>query len=94
VLADHWLPGMSGIKFRTRVRQMFPTAKRALLLAPDDRTITPLLPRAMALGKTGYFVAKPRQPRARCSMESSRTSSAVGEGSMAIQMVHRHLGEV
>jgi thioredoxin reductase (NADPH) len=33
VLADQWLPGMTGTAFLTQAQQLHPTAKRALLMA-------------------------------------------------------------
>ena len=60
-LADQWMPEMRGIEFLTRVRHLFPTAKRAILFVPEDRSINDVLPRAMVLGQIDYFVTKPRQ---------------------------------
>ena len=52
VLADHWMPGLSGTDFLTRVREIYPTAKRALLVDWGDRTASGAILRAMSLGRT------------------------------------------
>jgi len=51
VLADQWMPGMSGVEFLARVREFYPNAKRALLVAWGDRTVQEPTIRAMALGR-------------------------------------------
>jgi thioredoxin reductase (NADPH) len=61
LLADQWMTGMHGIDFLIRARHLFPIARRAILAAPEDRSISDVLPRAMVLGQIDYFVAKPRQ---------------------------------
>ena len=38
VLADEWLPGMTGTQLLARVREYFPTARRALLIYWRDRS--------------------------------------------------------
>src|SRR5918998_2276003 len=59
VLADQWMPGMSGTDFLTRVREVYPTAKRALLVEWGDRSAPKPLLQAMALGRIDYYVYKP-----------------------------------
>jgi len=59
VLADQWMPGMSGMEFLAQVRQLHPTAKRALLVAWDDKTAHEPILRSMALGLIDYYVCKP-----------------------------------
>src|SRR5215204_4336469 len=59
VLADQWMPGMSGTDFLTRVREVYPTAKRALLVEWGDRSAPKLILQAMALGRIDYYVNKP-----------------------------------
>src|SRR3712207_5638454 len=39
VLADQWMPDIRGTEFLARARQLFPTAKRVLLIEWGDRTI-------------------------------------------------------
>ena len=38
VLADQWMPGMTGVEFLTHTRQLYPGAKRALLFERGNRT--------------------------------------------------------
>jgi thioredoxin reductase (NADPH) len=59
VLADQWMPGMSGTDFLTRVREVYPTAKRALLIEWGDRSAPKPILQAMALGRIDYYVNKP-----------------------------------
>jgi len=59
VLADQWMPGMSGTDFLTRVGEIYPTAKRALLVAWGDRTAPGSILEAMSLGGIDYYVNKP-----------------------------------
>ena len=59
VLADQWTAGMSGTEFLTNVRNVFPTAKRALLIAQGDATVREPVLRATALGRIDYYVNKP-----------------------------------
>jgi thioredoxin reductase (NADPH) len=59
VLADQWMPGMNGTDFLTRVREVYPTAKRALLIEWGDRSAPKPILQAMALGRIDYYVNKP-----------------------------------
>lgn len=59
VLADQWMPGTSGVEFLTRVREVYPTAKRALLVGRGDRSVSEPIVRAMSLGRIDYYVHKP-----------------------------------
>src|SRR5919107_2655210 len=61
VLADQWMPDMSGTEFVAQARQLFPTAKRALLIAWGDRTAQEPILRSMTLGHVDYYVNKPEQ---------------------------------
>ncbi len=58
-LADQWMPGMNGTEFLSRAHQLFPTARRALLVAPEDTTIREPLLQATALGQVDFYVSKP-----------------------------------
>ena len=62
VLADQWMPWMTGTEFLTRVREIHPRAKRALLVAWGDRTAPGPIHRAMSLGRIDYYVNKPWGP--------------------------------
>ena len=62
VLADQWLPGLSGAELLSRVRVLHPDARRALLVewgAWAHRPTAEAILRAMALGDINYYVLKP-----------------------------------
>ena len=40
VLADHWMPGMTGTEFLARVKDVIPTTRRGLLIAWADSSTT------------------------------------------------------
>jgi thioredoxin reductase (NADPH) len=62
VLADQWMPGMTGVEFLTHTRPLYPGAKRALLFERGNRTTREPILQAMALGHIDYYVPKPEQP--------------------------------
>jgi thioredoxin reductase (NADPH) len=62
VLADQWMPGMTGVEFLTHARPLYPGAKRALLFERGNRTTREPILQAMALGQIDYYVPKPEQP--------------------------------
>lgn len=49
VIADQRMPGMSGVEFLACVRDIYPVAKRLLLIVPMDRGTGAILPQAMSL---------------------------------------------
>jgi thioredoxin reductase (NADPH) len=59
VLADQWVSRMTGAEFLARTRNVYPTAKRALLVSQGDPTIREPLLRSTALGQIDYYVGKP-----------------------------------
>ena len=59
VLAEQWMPGMTGVEFLSHTRKFYPSAKRALLVAWGDRTASEPILQAMALGRIDYYVNKP-----------------------------------
>ena len=61
VLAEQWMPDMSGTEFLSRTRHLFPTAKRALLTEWGDSTAHEPILRSMTLGHINYYVNKPEQ---------------------------------
>jgi thioredoxin reductase (NADPH) len=65
MLADQWMPEMTGAEFLARARQIFPTAKRALLIAwgawGDKKTAEAVL-RSMTFGQIDYYLIKPWWP--------------------------------
>ena len=62
VLADHALSGVSGAELLAEVNELYPIAKRALLIdwgAWADPAAAEALLRAIALGQSDYYVLKP-----------------------------------
>src|SRR5918998_2553366 len=62
VLADQWMPGMTGVEFLTHTRQLYPGVKRALLYERGNRTTREPILQAMALGQVDSYVPKPERP--------------------------------
>jgi thioredoxin reductase (NADPH) len=62
VLAEQWMPKMTGVGFLSHTRKFYPSAKRALLVAWGDRTASEPILQAMALGRIDYYVNKPWGP--------------------------------
>jgi len=62
VLADQWMPDIVGTEFLAQARQLFPAARRALLVGWGDRTTEEPVLRAMALGDIDYYINKPEHP--------------------------------
>ena len=62
VLADHWLPGITGSDVLRDVARLHPDAKRALLVAWGGWAHEPTadaIRSAMAVGDIDYYVLKP-----------------------------------
>lgn len=59
VLADLWMPAMTGIEFLAQVHDLYPTARRALLLDWDDVSARKPIVEASALGQIDCHIAKP-----------------------------------
>lgn len=57
VLADLWMPSMTGIEFLAH--DLYPTAKRALLFDWGDTSSTRMIVEASALGQIDCHIAKP-----------------------------------
>lgn len=62
VIADQWMPEMTGIEFLDKVRVIEPTAKRALLVAWGDRTASSTVLQGCALGQLDNYLYKPWMP--------------------------------
>ena len=62
VLAAQWMAEMEGVEFLRRVHDLYPTAKRALLIQWGDRSSAEPMLRAMSLGAFDYHIAKPSTP--------------------------------
>ena len=56
------MPDITGDEFLARASQLFPTAKRAVLVEWGDRRIQEPVLRAMTLGHIDYYVNKPERP--------------------------------
>jgi thioredoxin reductase (NADPH) len=59
VLADQQMSGMSGTEFLARVRQLFPTARRGLLISWSDMAAPAPFLEAAALGWLEFYLIKP-----------------------------------
>ncbi len=59
VLADQRLPGMSGTELLARVRDIFPTARRGLLITWIDRAAPAPFLEAAALGQLEFYLNRP-----------------------------------
>lgn len=62
VIADQWMPQLTGTEFLERVRSIEPSAKRALLVAWGDHTASPTILQACALGQLDNYLYKPWAP--------------------------------
>jgi thioredoxin reductase (NADPH) len=62
ILADQWMPDIRGTDFLARASQLFPTAKRAVLVEWGDRTTQEPVLQEMTLGHIDYYVNKPERP--------------------------------
>jgi thioredoxin reductase (NADPH) len=62
VIADQWMPGMTGNEFLGQVRALEPTAKRALLVSWGDHEASPVILQACALGQLDNYLYKPWAP--------------------------------
>ena len=62
VIADQWMPEMTGNEFLGRVRTIEPTAKRALLVAWGDHAASPTILQGCALGQLDNYLYKPWTP--------------------------------
>jgi thioredoxin reductase (NADPH) len=66
VLADQWMPEMTGGELLARTRALHPHAKRGMLVdwgAWGDRKTARAILEAMALGNIDYYVLKPNRAR-------------------------------
>jgi thioredoxin reductase (NADPH) len=59
VLADLWMPGQAGAKFLAQVRELYPTARRGLLVSRGDRSALAAMADAAALGQIEFDLPKP-----------------------------------
>ncbi len=59
ILADQWMPGMTGIRFLARAKSLHPTARRGLLIAWGDRSTREPILEAVTLGHIEFYLNKP-----------------------------------
>jgi thioredoxin reductase (NADPH) len=62
VIADLWMPEMSGLDFLVRSREIHASARRALLFGAYDRSADESICRGMALGWVDTWLWKPWEP--------------------------------
>jgi thioredoxin reductase (NADPH) len=73
VLADQWMPTMTGVAFLTRAHGLHPTAQRALLIDWGDRSTAEPILQAATFGQIDDWIDKPTQPA------DERFHQAIGE---------------
>ena len=59
ILADQWMPGVTGTEFLARTRELEPTARRGLLISWGDRSASAPILEAVALGQIEFYLPKP-----------------------------------
>jgi thioredoxin reductase (NADPH) len=62
VVADQWMPTMTGVEFLTRAHRLHPTAQRALLIDWGDRSTAEPILQAATFGQIDDWIDKPTQP--------------------------------
>lgn len=62
VIADQWMPEMTGTELLGRIRSIEPAAKRAVLVAWGDHAASPTILQGCALGELDNYVYKPWTP--------------------------------
>ena len=62
VIADQWMPDLTGNDFLGQVRTIEPMAKRALLVSWGDHEASPIILQACALGQLDNYLYKPWTP--------------------------------
>jgi thioredoxin reductase (NADPH) len=62
VLADQWMPSMTGVEFLGHVRRLHPRAQRVVLINWGDRSTAGPILQASALGQIDDWTAKPWGP--------------------------------
>ncbi len=62
IIADQWMPEMTGIELLGRAHQIHPAAQRALLVAWGDRTAAPTILQGCAFGQLENYILKPWSP--------------------------------
>jgi len=59
VLAEQWMPGMTGTEFLARVKDVMPTTRRGLLISWGDQSTAGPILGALAVGQMEFYVSRP-----------------------------------
>ena len=62
VIADQWMPGMTGLEFLARVKEIHPKAQKALMVSWGDREAGPKILTGCAFGMMDNYLYKPWSP--------------------------------
>jgi thioredoxin reductase (NADPH) len=62
IIADQWMPELPGVELLGRAREIEPEAKRALMVAWDDRSAGPTVLEGCAFGRLDNYLLKPWAP--------------------------------
>lgn len=62
IIADQWMPGMTGSDVLVHAHRIFPEAQRGLLVDWGDRTATPVILEGCAMGRLENYLHKPWSP--------------------------------
>lgn len=62
VIADQWMPEMTGVELLDRAHEIHPGAQRALLVDWGDRTAAPTILEGCAFGRLENYIHKPWSP--------------------------------
>jgi thioredoxin reductase (NADPH) len=62
VIADQWMPQLTGVEFLAHAHQLHPSARRMLLIGVLDRSVNQPVSQAMALGRIDGWLWKPWEP--------------------------------
>ena len=73
VIADQWMPEMTGTELLGRAHELDRNAKRALLVEWGDRSSSPAILQGCAFGQLDNYLRKPGLPR---RFTSTRTSAS------------------
>jgi len=83
IVADQWMPGMTGSELLARAHRIFPAAKRALLVAWEIGPRRPRSSRAAPSARSTTTSTSPGALRRSTSIRSSASSSPSGRGRFA-----------
>src|SRR5918911_2645352 len=62
IIADQWMPEMTGIEFLGRAHEIYAAAQRALLVEWGDQTAAPMIIEGCAFGQIENYLHKPWSP--------------------------------